>query len=134
MDNNTKVLDLKSLKVGQKLKIYSSDIDMYGNEVIDIFLLTKERDGIYISYGKKTGFEDDKKIEFKALVKELGVPLADYPPLSDMSLSEKELELIRKQTSEIYQRDLIKKNHPIIGQFINGLTFKYNNIIDVEID
>ncbi|MBO8160643.1 MAG: hypothetical protein H0Z24_03320 [Thermosipho sp. (in: Bacteria)] len=126
MSKGEVLYNLNNLQIGEKIKVYSSGTDMYGNESVDIYVIERMPDGLYASYRKKKGFDEETEISFSSKIKTIGTATE---PAKTMGLTKAEQEAI--QAAALEER-LIRRNYSLIGELEDGLRFEYPNIIYVE--
>jgi len=117
------------LRIGEKIKIYSETKDLFDNDNIEKYTISKELDGVYIEYAKSTGFDNEDKIEFKEKVNNIGTKFFDEENYKTMKLSKSEINTIRHNSIE---QGLIRKGYNLVGTYENGLVFDFENIIMVS--
>jgi len=118
--------NIDSLKVGQKIDFYTESKDVFGNDKIEKYSLVKEKDGLYINYVKKTGFDNEDKIEFKEKVITIGAK--NKEKVRYKNLTKAEIKYINNKI----EKGLIKRGYNLVGDYENGLEFDFENIIMVN--
>lgn len=130
MGNKQVLVNLNRLQIGDKLKIYSSDKDIFNNEKIDVYTLEREEDGMYVSYSKKNSFEyPDSDINFKLKTRIIGTGINEEM-IESMNLTETEKRDM--QNSMHIERNVIRKNCNLEGFYEDGTRFVFRNILQIE--
>jgi len=120
---------IDSLQIGEKLKIYSETKDLFNNDNIEKYTISKEIDGVYIEYSKITGFDEEDKIQFKEKVYDIGTKFFDEERYKTMKLAKSEINSLKQNSIE---KELIRKGYNLVGTYENGLEFDFENIIMVS--
>lgn len=120
------LLDLRSMNIGDKKKLYSQTQDMFENSIVEIYTLERQVDGFYLSYDKKNSFDGKSEFHFKE--KAINIGSIKEQSIEDMNLTLEEKKLLKFNLLDPY---IIKKNCNLIGTFENNLNFEYPNIIMV---
>jgi hypothetical protein len=118
--------NIDNLQEGEAIKIYSKAEDVFGNEKTDIYTLIKEWGNIYLIFAKKTSIDGKKGYYTKDKVTQVGVSEFKANKYVEMNLTKAEIEAL-KNTS--FEHKLIRRGYTLEGEFENGFTFKYPNII-----
>lgn len=129
MLNKTVLYDLNKLEVEQSIKIYSKGRDIFGNDKVDIYIINRKKDGLYISYNKKNSFDcEDMNIDFNNKILHIGVK-NEKENLQTMNLTENEKTLLLQKS---FKKNLIVKNENLEGEYVDGTIFCFSKIIQVE--
>ncbi len=132
MEDKKLLFVLNDLEVDERIKIYSSDSDILGNEKVDIYILHNQGEEIIVSYDKKGSLEcEDMDINFKNTVKKIGTK-KEESDVAICSLTENEKKIM-DVNNDNFEEGKIYKHFPLEGEYVDGTTFSFNNIINVEI-
>lgn len=120
--------NLEHLQESQEVRIYSSDKDIYENEKIETYLITRENGALYLSYEKKNSFDekDILNISFKNKISTIGTPIAKKIEANLTSAEKAALT-----TTKII-KNMIMIGENLSGKYEGGLQFTFPKIIQIK--
>lgn len=121
------LLNIKDIENGDNYKLYSLREDLYLNEKVEIYHLSKEEDSYYISINKSLSFKQN--VELKEKVDKFLLNQQSLDKYKMMGLSNSETQALMDNSNEAY---LIKEGNDIRGVYANGVEFTYPGIIKIE--
>lgn len=120
--------NLNSIIDGEEVQIYSKGEDLFRNDKIDIYTIGRENNRFYVKFDKKTSLDGSQGYFLKEEISFIGVSMYNENKIAEMRLSTYEKECL-KETS--FEHLIIRRGYDLEGKFLNGLHFKYKNIIMV---
>lgn len=126
MVNGEVLYNIDSLQDGEAIKIYSKVEDLFNNEKTDIYTIKKEWGCLYLIFEKKTSLDGKKGYYTKDKVTRLGVSAFKAAKYIEMNLNKAEIEALKDSA---FEHKIIRRGYTLEGEFENGFTFKYPNII-----
>jgi hypothetical protein len=128
MSDGEILYSLNSLADGDSIKVYSKSEDVFRNEKIEIYTITKEKQSLYLVFEKNTSVELKGGYYSKDKVVRIGVSEYNENKVKPMGLTKVELKALKENW---FEDGLIRKGYSLEGTFDNGFDFKYPNIVIV---